>query len=97
MRGEQMEKLKQMPIWVCCKIIDVNGRKTKIPCAAGGGATGTPQDYASTWVTYDEAMESMKRHGYGGIGFIIPKGLFFIDNDHIDVLDPIVQTLLKKF
>ena len=35
MRGEPMEKLKQMPIWVCCKIVDVNGRKTKIPCAAG--------------------------------------------------------------
>ena len=48
MRGEQMEKLKQMPIWVCCKIAEVNGRKTKIPCAAGGGATGTTQDYAHT-------------------------------------------------
>ena len=59
-----MEKLKQMPIWVCCKIVDVNGRKTKIPCAAGGGSTGTSKEYAHTWVTYDEAMEVMKRHGY---------------------------------
>ena len=97
MRGEPMEKLKQMPIWVCCKIVDVNGRKTKIPCAAGGGSTGTSKDYAHTWVTYDEAMEAMKRHGYAGIGFIIPEGTFFIDKDHIDPNDPLVQMLLKMF
>ena len=92
-----MEKLKQMPIWVCCKIVDVNGRKTKIPCAAGGGATGTTQDYAHTWVTYDDAMEAMKRHGYAGVGFIIPKGVFFIDKDHINPNDPVVQMMLKMF
>ena len=92
-----MEKLKQMPIWVCCKIVDVNGRKTKIPCAAGGGSTGTSKDYAHTWVTYDEAIAAMKRHGYAGIGFIIPEGTFFIDKDHIDPNDPLVQMLLKMF
>ena len=41
-----MEQLKQRPIWVCCKIAEVNGRKTKIPCAAKGGATG--KEYAHT-------------------------------------------------
>ena len=96
MRGEPMEKLKQMPIWVCCKIVDVNGRKTKIPCAAGGGSTGTSKDYAHTWLTYDEAMEAMKHHGYAGVGFIIPKGVFFIDKDHIDPNDPLVQMLREK-
>ena len=92
-----MEKLKQRPIWVCCKIVEVNGRKTKIPCAAGGGSTGTNKDYAYTWVTYNEATEAAKRYGYAGVGFIIPEGVFFIDKDHIDPSDPIVQMLIKKF
>ena len=97
MRGEQMETLKQMPIWVCCKIVDVNGHKTKIPFAASGSSTGTSKDYAHTWVTYDEAMEAMIRHGCAGEGFIIPKGVFFIDKDRIDPNDPVVQRLLKMF
>jgi hypothetical protein len=75
----------------------VNGRKTKIPCAAKGGATGTNKEYAHTWVTYNEAMEAAKRYGYAGVGFIIPEGVFFVDKDHIDPSDPIVQMLLKKF
>ena len=92
-----MEQLKQRPIWVCCKIDEVNGRKTKIPCAAKGGATGTSKEYAHTWVTYDEAVAAMKKHGYAGVGFIIPKGVFFIDKDHIDPNDPVVQRLLRMF
>ena len=92
-----MEKLKQRPIWVCCKIAEENGRKTKIPCAASGGATGTNKKYAHTWVTYKEAMEAAVRYGYAGVGFIIPEGVFFIDKDHIDPHDPAVQKLLRMF
>lgn len=62
-----MEQLKQRPIWVCCKIAEMNGRKTKIPCAAKGGATGTSKEYAHTWVTHDEAVAAMKKHGHTGV------------------------------
>ena len=96
-RGERMEKLKQMPIWICRNLKTVKGKKTKVPCAASGGVTGTTKEYAHTWVTYDEAAAAMRKHGYTGIGFIIPEGVFFIDKDHIDLNDPIVQKLLKLF
>ena len=92
-----MEKLKQMPIWICWNLKTVKGKKTKVPCAASGGVTGTTKEYAHTWVTYDEAAAAMRKHGYTGIGFIIPEGVFFIDKDHIDLNDPIVQKLLKLF
>ena len=92
-----MEKLKQQPIWICWNLKTVKGKKTKVPCAASGSVTGTTKEYAHTWVTYDEAAAAMKKHGYTGIGFIIPEGVFFIDKDHIDLNDPIVQKLLKMF
>ena len=66
-RGEPMEQLKQRPIWICCKIAEVKGRKTKIPCAAKGGATGTSKEYAHTWVTYDETVAAMKKNEYAGV------------------------------
>ena len=53
-----MQKLKQMKIWLCWNYIEVKGKKTKKPVAAGGGATGTNSEYQKTWVTYNEAYES---------------------------------------
>lgn len=92
-----MNELKQQPIWVCWNLKEIGGRKTKVPCAANGGATGTNSKYAHTWVNYDEAVQAMERHSYTGVGFVIPKGVFFIDKDHIDPNDPVVQMLLRKF
>lgn len=92
-----MNAIKQLPVWVCWNAVEVGDRVTKVPCAARGGATGTSRDYAHTWVTYDEAVAAMRRHGNTGVGFIIPEGVFFIDRDHIDPNDPSVQTLLERF
>ena len=92
-----MERIKQLRRWVCWNATPVKGRMTKVPCAANGGATGTDEKYAHTWVTYEEAVEAMKRNGYTGVGFVIPEGMFFIDKDHIDPNDPVVQELLRRF
>lgn len=59
-----MERIKQLRRWVCWNATPVKGRMTKVPCAANGGATGTDEKYAYTWVTYEEAVEAMKRNGY---------------------------------
>lgn len=53
--------------------------------------------YAHTWVTYDEAMAAAQLHGHTGVGFVIPSGWFFLDVDHRDAADPLVQTLLNRF
>ena len=91
-----MERIKQLRRWVCWNATPVKGRMTKVPCAANGGATGTDEKYAHTWVTYEEAVEAMQRNGYTGVGFVIPEGMFFIDKDHIDPNDPVVQELLRR-
>lgn len=92
-----MLKLKQMKIWLCWNYIEVKGKKTKKPVAAGDGATGTNNKYQKTWVTYDEAVSAMKRMNADGIGFVIPVGYFFLDIDHQELTNPFVQMMLKRF
>lgn len=92
-----MLKLKQMKIWLCWKYIEVKGKKTKKPVAASGGATGTNSEYQKTWVTYDEAVSAMKRMNADGIGFVIPRGYFFLDIDHKELTNPFVQMMLERF
>ena len=77
-----MLKLKQMKIWLCWNYIEVKGKKTKKPVAAGGGATGTNSEYQKTWVTYDEAILAKQHMKADDIGFVI--------------LSIILDTILKK-
>ena len=53
--------------------------------------------YAHTWVTFDEAMASAQLHSHTGVGFVIPENYFFLDVDHRDIADSLVQTLLNRF
>ena len=92
-----MLKLKQMKIWLCWNYIEVKGKKTKKPVAAGGGATGTNSEYQKTWVTYDEAILAKQHMKADGIGFVIPEGYFFLDVDHQELTNPFVQMMLKRF
>lgn len=92
-----MLKLKQMKIWLCWNYIEVKGKKTKKPVAADGGVTGTNNDYQKTWVTYDEAVSAKQRMSADGIGFVIPRGYFFLDIDHEELTNPFVQMMLKRF
>ena len=92
-----MKKLKQLRQWICWNLKTKDGRATKVPCAAGGGATGTDSPHASTWVTWQEAVSAAQTRHYTGVGFVIPQGYFFLDVDHRDTSDPLVQTLLNRF
>ena len=92
-----MDELKAQKIWFCWNYETRNGKRTKVPVSAYGTSTGTNAPYAHTWVTYDEAVKAAKEHGDDGVGFKIPEGYFFLDIDHKDLLDPLVQTLLERF
>ena len=92
-----LQKLKQMKIWLCWNYIDVNGKKTKKPVAADGGTTGTNSEYQNTWATCDEAVSAKERMNADGIGFVIPRGYFFLDIDHKEIENPFIQMMLKRF
>ena len=92
-----MNQLKSLRQWICWKLRKKDDRPTKVPCAANGGATGTDPAHASTWVTWDEAAKAAQQKGCTGVGFVIPQGYFFLDVDHRELSDPLVQTLLKRF
>lgn len=92
-----MISIKEMNRWFCWNAREKDGRMTKIPCAPNGGATGTNEKYAHTWVTFDEATAAMRLHGYTGVGFVIPEGMFFLDKDHVAPDDLAVKELLVQF
>jgi len=92
-----MQELMDMKIWFLWRKEIDGDRINKIPFAAGGGATGTNGKYRHTWVTYDEAVTANTKQSAAGIGFVIPKGHFFLDIDHIPLTDPFVEMLLNRF
>ena len=94
---DNLSELKAMPIWVCWNKIERNGRMTKVPCSAHGGKTGTNEEYRGTWVRYDKAIAAAQKYMYSGVGFVIPEGWFFLDIDHKELDDPLVQDILSRF
>lgn len=94
-----MVTLKEKKIWVCfiVKCSDDGKRKEKMPISANGTPTGCSPEYEYTWTTYDEAMDSVEQHGYDGVGFAVPPGVFFLDIDHRNRNDSLVQKFLKRF
>ena len=44
-------------------------------------------------VTFDEAKKAANDRKFSGVGFVIPKGWFFLDIDHRDMTDPYIQTI----
>ena len=92
-----MWRLKQKRIWVAWNYRLVDGRLTKKPISIYGTPTGTDEAYSHTWATYDEAVAAKEKYGFSGIGFVVPKGYFFLDIDHMDLSDPFVQLLMERF
>ena len=92
-----MDDLKQRKIWFCWRYETRKGNKTKVPYSAHGTATGTSDNFAHSWVTYNETVKGAEEHGYDGVGFKIPEECFFLDIDHKDVDDPYVQMMLERF
>lgn len=74
-----------------------NGKVTKVPFAANGGATGTDDAHRGTWVSFDDAESARNQFQASGLGLKIPKGFFLLDIDHKDISDPFAQLMLSRF
>ena len=96
--ADAMQELKDMKIWFPWRWEpDKNGRPTKKPFAVTGGPTGTDNGHSATWVTYGYAVAAVEQNHAAGVGFKVPEGYFFLDIDHKELTDPLVQTLLTRF
>ena len=97
MNSTLMDTLKAMKIWVCFRIRpDRNGRMTKKPFSAFGGATGSNEAYAHTWATYAEAKSAAERLCCNAVGFVLPKDFYFLDLDDRPDDDPLVQKYISR-
>lgn len=92
-----MESLKEKKLWLCWKYITTeDGKKTKVPYGINGMQTGTSKKYEKSWATYEEAKAAAMKHNFHGVGFIIPKGYYFLDIDNKDLTNPMVQEILSS-
>lgn len=98
MKQISMDELKTYQIWLLWKKKERNGKISKVPFSVKGGPSGTNPTFSHTWVTYQEAEQAVKQNPGAGIGFRIPDdGYFFLDIDHKDLKDPVVQDILSQF
>ena len=95
--NKTIEELKNMPIWMLWKRHQYGNHASKKPYAADGSPCGVNDEYQDAWVTYDEAQHAAAGQQANGIGFKIPSGMFFLDIDHRDVQDPLVQEILSLY
>lgn len=93
-----VEELKEKKLWFLWSTKPAkNGKVTKVPFSANGGATGTDGAHKGTWVKFDDADASKIKFQASGIGLKIPKGFFLLDIDHRDISDAFVQLMLSRF
>lgn len=69
-----------------------NGKVTKVPFAANGGATGTDDAHKGTWVSFDDAESARNQFRASGLGLKIPKGFFLLDIYYSNASDKEVAT-----
>lgn len=86
--------LKEMKIWLLWRRKVSGSRVAKVPCSATGKPCGVSDDYEKDWVTWEVAQQARKLVKADGLGFVIPKGMFFLDIDHRELNDPMVQEIL---
>ena len=93
-----MDELKDKKLWFLWSAKPGrNGKVTKVPFAANGGATGTDDAHKGTWVSFDDAESARNQFQASGLGLKIPKGFFLLDIDHKDISDPFAQLMLSRF
>ena len=81
-----VEELKEKKMWFLWSAKPAkNGKVTKVPYSASGGATGTNDAHSGTWVSFDDADAARNEFQASGIGMKIPKSFFLLDIDHRDI------------
>lgn len=82
------DKMKSIPNWVLWKLVNRNGKKTKIPYQTNGIEARVHDPY--TWNRFESVYgRFMKNNEYAGIGFVFSKsrGLMGVDFDHVKDLN----------
>ena len=93
-----VDELKDKKLWFLWSAKPSrNGKVTKVPFAANGGATGTDDAHKGTWVSFDDAESTRNQFQASGLGLKIPKGFFLLDIDHKDISEPFAQLMLSRF
>lgn len=78
------QELKELPQWVCWRLVDdleKPGKKKKIPIDPRTGDPARSNDPA-TWASYEDAVAGKERFRADGIGIMFANGIFGIDLDH---------------
>lgn len=97
-----MDELKQLKLWLCWRFEDKvdktpgEVKPTKVPCDAKS-KIGATRGYFKRWMTYEKATSVAKKCGYEGVGFVVAKGMCFIDIDHHAPSDPFAAERLERF
>ena len=65
-------EIRETPRWVTWKAEVRDGKATKIPYNSKTGNRGRSND-ESTWATFECAIETFKKGGYDGVGFMFSK------------------------
>lgn len=71
--------LLQRKIWCLWRLVERDGRKTKIPFQADGQPAKCNDP--ATWTDFPTAYEALKRGGFNGLGIMLGDGLVGIDLD----------------
>ncbi len=77
------QELKELPQWVCWRLVDDPGkdRKKKVPVDPHTGGAAKSNDPA-TWASYEDAVAGKECFRADGIGIMFANGIFGIDLDH---------------
>ena len=77
-------ELKAEPRWVCWRLVERDGRRTKMPVDAHTGRMAKSTDPA-TWATFEEAVAARGRLGCSGVGFVFGPDRAYtgLDLDHV--------------
>lgn len=73
--------LKQQRRWVCFKIVERDGKRTKVPFNPHDGKGARSND-SSTWGDFSEAIDACARYNLDGLGFELGDGICGIDLDN---------------
>ena len=93
------QELRQHDNWVCWRLIERSGNKTKIPFNALTGA-GAKSNEPETWTSYEAALQALNTGSYDGVGFMFSNSPFVgIDIDHCiegGKLSPVAAEIVQQ-
>lgn len=75
------EELKKLKRWVCWRIEERDGNKTKVPVNALSGNYAKSNE-SITWSTFNIAINGCAKYNCLGIGFMLGDGVFGVDLDN---------------